>query len=152
MTAISNEVRNVAWNTAVTFGVATVSGAAAGAISKTTHRYFRIWEDLNNNSSLAVRAGAAGVGIMAAYRLSSRIELASVPLGLPFYKFYSFHLLFGTLFLAKGAALKFKKTHPAALIFDSVGTLLLFSSCAALGNRAFLLAAGSVGAINILRL
>lgn len=151
MTATSLGVRNIAWNTAVVFGIACVSGAVTWTISKAAHRFFRIRENIMHSPSLVVREVAAVAGGAATYALASRAALASFPVDAQFCKFHCLHLIFGPLFSLYGIILNSKETRTGAMMFGSLGTLLLFSIGGGAGNRVSLFAAGGVGVIMGLR-
>jgi hypothetical protein len=151
MTAVSLGIRNVAWNTAVTFGIACVGGAVAWTTSKFLHRTFRIREHIMQSPSLLVRAAAVVAGGAAAYGLASRATPVSFPHDSQFYKFHCLHLLFGMFFLGNGMIVNAKETRTAALMMGSVGALLLLSSSGT-ENRHNLFAAGAVGITAGLRL
>lgn len=151
MTAVSLGIRDVAWNTAVIFGIACVSGATAWATSKALHRIFRIRENIMHSPSLAIREVAAIAGCAATYGLASRATPVSFPIDAQFYKYYCLHLLFGAYFLGNGMIISSKETRTPALMMCSVGALLLFSAIGATGNRVNLFIAGALGVIDGLR-
>lgn len=149
MTAVS--LRNVAWNTVVTFGIACASGAATWATSKALHHFIRMKENILYSPSFAIREAAVIAGGATAYALASRATLVSFPVDAQFCKFHCLHLLCGTLFSLYGMILNSKETRTGAMMFGSVGALLLFSAGGSMGNQVPLFAASGVGVIMGLR-
>ncbi len=151
MTAVSLGMRDINWNAAVTFGIACASGVTAWATSKALHYFFRVREDIMRSPSLGIREAAAVAGGAVTYALASRTMLVSFPVDGQFCKFHCLHLIFGPLFSLYGIILHSKETRTGAMMFGSLGALLLFSIGGGAGNRVSLFAAGGVGVIMGLR-
>jgi hypothetical protein len=143
MTTARIHTGDLVWNTAMTFGVAIVSGGTTWSVKKLAHRYF------GNENILLTHIGACIAGVAVAYGLSSRATVMTFPFDERFRRFHSLHVLFTFVFDGLAAMMFYENKADKAVILGSVGTLFALTFLTGIHQvgRAILPCAGIMGVI-----
>ena len=146
MTVTAAIMRNVGWNTAVTFGVALTSGTLAWGVSKAVHSFFGVRQDIKKTSSFLIQSASLTTGVAAGFYTFQNATVVHLPLDSSFVRAHGFSVIMGLYTLIIGSIIASRDNAKPATLYASVGILTLATPFIAHYGQNALIPAIGIGA------